>query len=464
MSRDILWTLLAVAAIPGLTFWFVGNFWFIDRAIFNVDYMLVCAALIFFGAIVAALGMAVVLVLDIVFSAAPAYHFSLASVLDSISDLFSLEPAFLAVEVAKVLLLVVICTTLTYLSLRKARSAKTVALTCIVFAVLVTFLDIRLSANALADSDAYTLNANVAASSFYSLGIALRTADQDSQNPDFQLTESASEVLRDTASITTTPFKTVILIVVESLGEFHDPELENFQLEPLLALEHQVGASLKRGVVKFEGSTVPGELRELCGIRLLVVHPDAASLPTENCLPELLGKLGYTTWAIHGFIGTLFSRNRWYPALFNSVWFAPELDEQIVAANRCGIAFHGICDKDVWRLIVELRSREPAAKKFIYWLTLSAHLPVEHPGTAGSANCSAFAALEQNSGLCNLVLQHRQLFAEIAQSIARGELDNTRLLLVGDHAPPFLNQDTRALFSAKDVPFVDIQITNSATP
>ncbi|MSQ98263.1 MAG: hypothetical protein EXR85_03045 [Xanthomonadales bacterium] len=414
--------------------------------------------LIFFGAIVAALGMAAVLVLDIVFSAAPAYHFSLASVVDSISDLFSLEPAFLAVEVAKVLLLVAICTTLTYLSLRKSQSAKTVALTCIVFAAFVTFLDIRLSANALAGSDAYTLNTNVSASSFYSLGIALGTANQDSQNQDFQPAESASEVLRTPQAETGEQFESLILIVVESLGTFNDPGLDRFQLEPLVALADRAGILLDQGSVKFEGSTVPGELRELCGIRLLVVHPDMATLPTENCLPELLGNLGYTTWAIHGFIGTMFSRNRWYPALFNTVWFAPELDEQIVEAHRCGIAFHGICDTDVWSLIVELRSKEPASKKFIYWLTLSAHLPVEHPGMPGSTNCSSFVVLVQNPGLCNLVLQQRQLFTEIAGSIARGELNNTRLLLVGDHAPPFLNQDTRALFSAKDVPFIDIQI------
>ena len=56
-AKDILYTLVAVGVIPGLIFWLVGQFWFIDRAILNIDYLLVCLALAPFGAVTVVAGM-----------------------------------------------------------------------------------------------------------------------------------------------------------------------------------------------------------------------------------------------------------------------------------------------------------------------------------------------------------------------------------------------------------------------
>jgi len=462
ITTDILCTLLAVAVIPALIFWVIEQFWFIDRAIFNVDYLWVCLVLIPFGAVAVATGMASILILDIVFSFAPAYHFSLASVIYSINDLFRLEPGFLAAEAGKVMLVVLLGTISIYLAIKKTQSKRIVIATCVVSVILLALLDLRFSANSVVERDSYALNINIAASSVNNLRLAINTAGQNSRNQKVQLSESASQDFRASLANTNEKFQTIILIVVESLGEFSNHELKDFQMEPIVALENHSSIDLNHGVVAFEGSTVPGELRELCGIKLLAVHPDTSILPVEECLPKVLNGMDYRTWAIHGFIGTLFSRNRWYPALeFDNVWFAPELDKQINKANRCGIAFHGICDTDIWKMIVDLKSSEPDSKKFIYWLTLSAHLPVEHTDNSGSSSCSQYQLLAQNTELCDLVLKHRQFFSEIAMSAKRGDLDNTRIILVGDHSPPFLDNNTRALFSPEYVPYIDIKIPSA---
>ena len=461
MTADIFYTLLAVAIIPSVIFLIIDQFWFIDRAIFNIDYMAMCLILIPFGAVAVAVGIASTLVLDIVFSFAPAYHFSLPSVLYSIRDMFSLEPGFLVAESGKVIALVLLGTISIYLSIKNTHSKRIVMTTCIFSAIVLTGLDIKFSANAIVDRDTISLNTNIAASSINNLRLAINTADLSAQNQRFQLSENASQDLRVPHAIKNEEFQTIILIVVESLGEFSDRVLNDLQMAPILALENQAGIVINSGKMAFEGSTVPGELRELCGIKLLAVHPDTSILPIEDCLPKVLNGAGYRTFAIHGFIGTLFSRNRWYPALgFDDVWFAPEIDEQIYKANRCGIAFHGICDVDIWKMIVALNSSEYESKNFIYWLTLSAHLPVEHPKHSNSLTCSNYKSLAQNTELCDLVLRHRQLFSEIALSVKRAELDNTRIILVGDHAPPFINNDTRSLFSSKYVPYVDIKINS----
>ena len=334
-------------------------------------------------------------------------------------------------------------------------------LTCLVSAILLTVLDMTLSANAIRERDSYALNVNITASSLNNLRLAINTAEDHAQNQYLQPAESAGQVLRNLQESTDEEFQTVILIVVESLGEFFNPELQNFQMEPVIELQKQEGIVLSTGVIPFAGSTVPGELRELCGIKLLAVHPDISILPGEKCLPLIFEEMGYSTWAIHGFIGTLFSRNRWYPALeFDNVWFAPELENQIEEANRCGIAFHGICDVDIWKMILDLKSSEHDAKKFIYWLTLSAHLPVENSGDSSLRACSNFKELAENPELCNLVLQQRRLLSDIATSIGRGELNKTRVVLVGDHSPPFIDKDIRSLFSSDLVPYADIKISS----
>lgn len=458
-ATSVFYTLLAAVVIPGLIFWLVGHTWFIDRAIFNIDYLLLCLVLAPFGAVATTAGMAIILIIDIIFSFAPAYHFSLTSVLHSIRDLFSLEPGFLVVEAGKVLIVVSLGAASMYLAVRKTRGTRVVMATCLAATILLTLLDMALSANAFRERDSYSLNINIAASSLNNLRLAISTADRVGHAQRIQASESAGKVLGAARQDTGEQFQTLILINVESLGEFASPELHGFQMAPIWALENQAGVVLDTGVVPFEGSTVPGELRELCGIRLLAVHPDTTILPADECLPAVLGDGGYRTWAIHGFIGTLFSRNRWYPALrFDNIWFAPELDDRIDSADRCGIAFHGICDADVWELIVELKSSEPDTRKFVYWLTLSAHLPVENPGQTGSTECSSFGELMEDPELCKLVLQQRDLFSRIAGSVRRGELSNSRIVLVGDHSPPFLDNETRSLFSPENVPFVDIRI------
>lgn len=456
---DVIYTLLTAVVIPGLIFWIVGHTWFIDRATFNIDYLLVCLVLVPLGVAPVVAGLAIILIIDIIFSFAPAYHFSLTSVLDSISDLFSLEPGYLLAETGKVLFIVLLATAFMFLSIRRTRSTRIVMATCLVTAILLTLLDMRYSANAIRERDSYNLNVNIAASSLNNLRLAMKTAAQSPQDQHFQTTESAGQVLKESLKNTGKQFQTLILINVESLGELTSHELQSFQMEPIMALRNRNGIELKTGVVKFEGSTVPGELRELCGIRLLAVHPDIAILPTDDCLPAVLGLEGYETWAIHGFIGTLFSRNLWYPALkFDNIWFAPDLDEQIDEANRCGIAFHGICDSDIWKMMMQLHSNAPGTRKFIYWLTLSAHLPVENPGKSGSMECSGYKELAEDPELCKLVLQQRKLFSEIASSISSGELSDSRIVLVGDHSPPFLDNNARALFSSEHVPYIDIKI------
>jgi hypothetical protein len=135
----------------------------------------------------------------------------------------------------------------------------------------------------------------------------------------------------------------VVLIVVESWGIPFDADLGQALNapydDPRISLQYEVS----RGTVPFTGHTVPGEARELCdstiGFGILRTPPELV----EHCLPAFFHNRGYQNFAVHGFLGEMFSRSNWYPRLgFDRTWFGPELHR--MGLPNCPGSFPGVCD------------------------------------------------------------------------------------------------------------------------
>ncbi|MDZ4349355.1 MAG: sulfatase-like hydrolase/transferase, partial [Xanthomonadaceae bacterium] len=300
---------------------------------------------------------------------------------------------------------------------------------------------------------------NIAFSTANGTRIALTTATQMAEDRTAVAAESATQSLRHQVSMGNQPAGRVFLIVVESLGIWRDRELDALQLGPILELGNEREWSVRTGSVPFAGSTVPAELRELCAIRLLTVQPSSKEIPSERCLPAEMNRMGYETLVAHGFLGATFGRRSWYPSLgFDGIWFAPEILRRAKSPKRCGIAFNGLCDDVVWDVLVSHVVSRPEARHFVYWLTLSAHLPVEYRnGQETSDLCNAHASTRDNEALCGLLLWHRALFENIADTLKTQLSDDVQVIVVGDHSPPFLERSSRELFEQSRVPFVEIR-------
>ncbi|MGY0558357.1 MULTISPECIES: sulfatase-like hydrolase/transferase [unclassified Lysobacter] len=445
--------------LPNLLFALLGRVWFIDRAWVNLDYLIVGAVCIWLGNRVVAFAVFVLICADLLFAIAPGYHLSIASVLGSATELLSLGPVYVVTQTGLVLAVAGLCTWLMAKSWVCSRSKPIVTVTCLVMALVAVVVDVRVSGHRVEALGASVVAPNLAASTANSLRIALATWDSDPGDQVQQSMAAASSVLGDRLASADPMSRHIVLVLVESLGSYVDADLNSLQLRAFDGLaDNPRFAVQSSGYVGFEGSTVPAELRELCGIRMLSVHPDPDALPAENCLPARMRKAGYTTLAAHGFMGTFFSRNLWYPALgFDEIWFGSRFSQLLDKPRRCGVAFNGVCDRAAWKALVEHVRQLRDQRTFSYWLTISTHLPVPSPDASiDQAICEAHPVSRANPEVCNLLAWHNALFVDIVHSLQTRMPGDTTIVLVGDHAPPFLDAGTRALFDPARVPYVVI--------
>lgn len=246
----------------------------------------------------------------------------------------------------------------------------------------------------------------------------------------------------------------VVLVLLESWGLGTDPSMRDSLAAPYAQPELLARYQVTQGTVPFYGTTVGGESRELCNSRMGfdIAHVPAQTL--QSCLPSRLAGLGYDNIAVHGMGGYVFDRNAWYKTIgFQETWFHHQLNKE--GLPDCVGAFKGVCDSAIASWIGgRLESKNPNPD-FVYWVTLNSHLPAPIPsGLPDGASCALTPMLAQNSSLCSWY----QLVANVHRSVSRLAMANltrpTIFVIVGDHAPPFVNLSLRNQFSSTDVPYV----------
>lgn len=248
----------------------------------------------------------------------------------------------------------------------------------------------------------------------------------------------------------------VLLVVVEALGHFADPQKQALLLQSLRApalLEHYKVSS---GTTTYYGSTTAAEMRELCDTR----EPYQALIDGKaiTCLPAQMAARGYRTVGIHNFTGAFFEREQWYPKLgFQERIFGEALAGR--TQRRCGGPFRGVCDQDVIPVIAKTLqdARQPT---FVYWMTLSTHVPIApHEGTP-RFDCGQNRGAIGQVDVCYMT----EMWFDLLQSLARltADIPPTEILMVGDHAPPLWSKAGRQLFTPGKVTWVRLTPRPSA--
>jgi len=210
----------------------------------------------------------------------------------------------------------------------------------------------------------------------------------------------------------------LMVVVLESWGE-SKTSLASF------AARTAIGSAklLASGLEPFEGSTLPGEYRVLCGRQLDLSRWDQTH---SHCLPQRLGSLGYKSLALHGYRGAFYYRHLFYPALgFREARFK----DGMRGLPICKSAFVGRCDDGVIELAVK-RLADPG-KRFIHVVSLDAHQAVseEVKRRYGLENMARADAVSQQ--INRAVILHT-----LASMRARDWPAGSLVYFVGDHNPP----------------------------
>jgi hypothetical protein len=227
----------------------------------------------------------------------------------------------------------------------------------------------------------------------------------------------------------------IVLIIIESLGipEKHEND-PNFNYGHILNRYPELKL-IKNGIVPSVGSTVSGEMRELCGKAV----PGVKILDDySQCWPIKLSAQGYQTIAVHSYRSSFFERRTWWKdaGFKKRVFMDTSVNMYPMFTNG---ALNGFSDREM--LEGELRSIDTRNKTFFYYLTSNSHLPVPYGTTVQNS-------LEQalDNVLSGVTARQKTNFT------ARKEKPHIRLVIVGDHPPPVIGSE-RGTYVDKAVPF-----------
>lgn len=238
----------------------------------------------------------------------------------------------------------------------------------------------------------------------------------------------------------------ILFVISEAWGLPKNPKVLE---EQILALRTSPNVKdLEIQGVHARGATAAGELRELCG--LIPSRMNFGKMTSEligECLPLKLKKQGYRTVAVHGAESAMYRRSRWYPLLgFEEMIFKNDMPP---ADSNC-FSFPGYCDKNIFPVVKGQLKKD---KSFVYWLTLNSHIPYDRRDIVNYRQelCREFSDAAERELLCNYQNLHVQFFEGLARLIEDEDLRGVKVVVVGDHAPIFYDDEARGRFEAEQV-------------
>jgi hypothetical protein len=453
--------------LPNFAFFVIGRFAFLDRPIAIIDYALLCVISPFISRRTLLFLFSITFIFDVGFALAPAYHLQGADFAHNAYAVFLMSQSVIFAIFFFILSVVF----LFYLFLSNYFSASSCAtfrnLKIVFVAVfLLISIDVANGSNIFIPSKFNLLPWNIAGSNIHKIFLAGRNIETSGENKLMlratNINSGTSNLLGALTSGDRPLADKILVVVVESYGVQVSNRLQQLFNVPFNRELLKSRYAVRYGEVPFFGSTVSGEVRELCGVRISSPS-DVDNISMTECLPNLLKLQGYNTTAVHGFSRYMFDRQSWYPRVgFDTMLFADELSAEQYQ-NHCGHVFRGSCDSDVAIRVQRLLSQKSVQggdnRQFVYWLTLNSHLPVARDTSIErDIDCSSVSGVDDrdlHEEVCRLnrvLLGTLHLIADIAEQTE----GNLHVVIVGDHAPPFVWQKDRNMFKGGVVPFVEL--------
>jgi hypothetical protein len=246
-----------------------------------------------------------------------------------------------------------------------------------------------------------------------------------------------------------------MLIIVESFGLIQDSlKRKEFQkaISTIFGYKHW---KTSWGQTRFTGSTTRSELRELLNCvgdyRYFI---DAHKAQKIKSIFQIKRHQGYVTNAIHSYKANMFERVIWWKNIgVNNVYFS----EDVQSINNYkkelnnDTPFISVNDEEAFDFIQAKSSA--SGKQFSYFLTENSHLPFK--GKIKKSGIHHLFNIDSDTKLSEEAKNQSKRISNFLVYVANHFDSNKfqKLIIVGDHMPPFLKKEDRAFYSDQFVPY-----------
>jgi hypothetical protein len=232
-----------------------------------------------------------------------------------------------------------------------------------------------------------------------------------------------------------------VLIILESWGLLKDSSLRIQQIQFILDLEHK-GYDIKFDSSYFKGGTSQAEARELLNKEGEAYYSiiQNGQLDIEG-LTEHKNKAGYQTTALQSFSGFHSSGQRFRKILgFNTIKDYSDFKSPNLSNENYNNHYQAVNDETVFDYC--FNNAFSHKKSFTYILTINTHLPFR----SQKLKTGLFPTDETESQYKRV----QEQFKHLANLLNKFQMD--KVVIVGDHPPPFIYNTERNLYLKDFVP------------
>ncbi len=449
---------LILVLAPNVLFFLFGLFYIIPRPIIVYDYFLLfilfyfnCSSFLIWSSFVA------ILLIDLLSITSSIYLFTVDSFIQNLRFIGNYE-----FKVSQFVLLVILLISLTYIyqiikTYRKSSYTFKSYAFFVSTVIGLTFLLDTLNGSSLLEIKMYQgvlSKYNLAGSpilSYYHNFENILVADANSKPRKLQ-----------SESITFKTFKgdnrgSQLLVVVESFGLIQDTTVYKSFFSSIVNEFQKKNWKCAVGRTPFKGSTTSSELRELLNLsgdyRFFLNKGESKNY---RSIFDLKLNHGYQTIGVHSYRGQMFERDLWWKNIgIRSSYFMEDilLNKNYRLQLNYETPFTSCQDEDAFDFI---QSKVGIQKVFGYLLCENSHLPFngdfkdqEVPGIFRKSSYSL------SDEAINQLIRIKEFLGYLAKNLDKSKW--SKVLIVGDHMPPYVRKTDRDFYSDEQVPYLLIE-------
>ena len=439
----------------------LGFFIYLPRSVFYYEYGLVLLALMYFKKPVPAfLFFIFIFIFDLLDTFSGIFLFKTDQFLKilNFAEYYKFSSIQIIIGSIVILFLIIIYKCLQFYQSTIQQNKKHSLQFIVVIYFIVFLIDIFNGSNKLRDERKAWLitNKNIASllshNYIYFVSQYLRKDGGNYVKPYTDLSPVFSYLQNDTVS-------NELVIIVESWGLMSDPRKQENLQKFLQTKITKAGYQSKWGSTYFNGGTTSAGLKQLLNVKggyhYYLTHQSKKEI--NQSIFDIKNKQGYQTNAFHSYTGKMFTRAEWWPNIgIQKMYFRddylmdfPNRSEKINGESP----FPSIKDNLMFDYLLNKTSKDSSKKQFTYFLTVNSHLPFKSITEAQELDAlNPIKTYPISEEAQNQLLFIKNILSYFVEHLSNSKYE--KIVIVGDHMPPYINIDDRAFYNSKMVPYI----------